>query len=72
MSSDLCKNCSVRGNLTLCLATPCSQRDDTWFVQQLRAQVDRLSASRVAHPVSAAPVAALAAAGCNVVADARE
>ncbi len=72
MSCDLCKNCTIRGNLTLCLATPCSQRDDTWLVQQLRAQVDRLSGSRLAPPVSAAPAADLAAAGCNVLAAARE
>lgn len=36
---DQCQECSVRGDLPKCEATPCSKHD-SWYAQELKKQIE--------------------------------
>jgi len=39
---DQCKNCTARGNISLCMDAPCSVRE-SWYAQKLRAENEKLA-----------------------------
>ena len=39
--SDQCKNCTLRGDLTQCMLTDCTQHD-SWMVKQLERQLEEV------------------------------
>jgi len=40
--TDTCKHCTSRGDLALCLSTPCHKHEDDWIVITLREEIKAL------------------------------